>query len=557
MQFTGRSFRIGRAVSSGAYGTVTRMTWETLSPLRVLCAKSEACFQDRTQAPLLTCTQAKEIAAAAVVSCSARACLHTPRYYCSWAGFDEENCPRLYLCMELMRAFSARRVGVARAVVGMIESLSSLHSAGVIHRDVKPDNFVLDDQGNVRIVDLGLATTVCRNMVGKSRRTIGSSHALWYRAPELHVYALSQKASISEQAADIFALGCCLWHCIVGSHLLDDLRIPCMDTRSFSSAVQIRRRCLRIIAYRFGLDKAMCADVGVGDMRLPLPDVEYLRSNETSDENRVRETLLSLVRQKTLSAERSSAFEKMLPLLSSMLSPCPDRRPPLKEASARARTLLGLSRRHVQRSRAPGLVESRPSGRRSRFNCRMPTSASSIINFPLPGIKRWPLHAVSGTNLLKNPGKAWMGFRNIVHHVFGNFRGSDIPLCEVSVKCCQLYSGLLHHPLACWRSCLRLCGLVVAKSSLGLKDRALGEKEFSVLSACRGVLVDPFPQTSWWNRVGDFLVVDELCDPEKVLRRLRVFFPSERGSLAWRQGRSTSSGRMGFRYSRRDGLRRR
>ena len=42
-------------------------------------------------------------------------------------------------------------------LVEVVEGVAHAHAAGVVHRDLKPDNILVDDRGRVAVTDFGLA----------------------------------------------------------------------------------------------------------------------------------------------------------------------------------------------------------------------------------------------------------------------------------------------------------------------------------------------------------------------------------------------------------------
>jgi serine/threonine protein kinase len=87
------------------------------------------------------------------------------------------------------------------------KGLDTLHAAGIVHRDVKPSNVMIDLSGTAALTDFGLAKGRAYTALTRPGQVMGT---LDYLAPEL---ITEQHAS---PASDIYALGCLVYECLTG-----------------------------------------------------------------------------------------------------------------------------------------------------------------------------------------------------------------------------------------------------------------------------------------------------------------------------------------------------
>src|SRR4029079_282065 len=97
----------------------------------------------------------------------------------------------------------------AAASSGQIAAaLDPAHARGLVHRDVKPSNVLLDENDHVYLADFGLSRPLAD--AGQPRGTGLSVGTPAYAAPELI------EGRDSDARADVYSLGCVLYECLTG-----------------------------------------------------------------------------------------------------------------------------------------------------------------------------------------------------------------------------------------------------------------------------------------------------------------------------------------------------
>ena len=107
----------------------------------------------------------------------------------------------------LLEAGPLAPVRAAALVTDVAAALDALHGRGLVHRDVKPSNVLVDLDGRAQLADFGLATARDWTRLTQGGALVGTPH---YVAPEL----VAGEAATG--ASDVYSLGCVAYHCLVG-----------------------------------------------------------------------------------------------------------------------------------------------------------------------------------------------------------------------------------------------------------------------------------------------------------------------------------------------------
>ena len=95
----------------------------------------------------------------------------------------------------------------AEIVQAVARALSSAHQAGLVHRDIKPGNVMLTSDGEVKVMDFGIARTSTGDTLTQTAAVLGTAS---YLSPE-------QAQGLTVDArSDIYSLGCVLYEMLTG-----------------------------------------------------------------------------------------------------------------------------------------------------------------------------------------------------------------------------------------------------------------------------------------------------------------------------------------------------
>jgi DNA-binding beta-propeller fold protein YncE len=162
---------------------------------------------------------------------------------------------RVYLAMRLvdgtdlrslLRAEGALEPERAIAICTQIAAaLDAAHARGLVHRDVKPSNVLLDTSGHVYLADFGLTRTLDDERSGAGEdRAVGTPA---YLAPE------QLEGLPADGRSDVYSLGCLLYECLTGEAVFP------RDSRLAVAWAHLEEEPPRASGRRAGLPKAVDA----------------------------------------------------------------------------------------------------------------------------------------------------------------------------------------------------------------------------------------------------------------------------------------------------------
>jgi len=145
--------------------------------------------------------------------------------------------------------------------LGAAEGLAAAHRRGIVHRDVKPDNIMIDRDGCVRVTDLGLAkafsaegATDRPSMLTQTQTAMGTPY---YMSPEQFV-----STRTVGPPADVWSLGIMLYELLTAG-------VPWTDSSAYAVAIKVTNEPLPDVKQvhpglsdgtRAIIEKALCKD---------------------------------------------------------------------------------------------------------------------------------------------------------------------------------------------------------------------------------------------------------------------------------------------------------
>ncbi|MDX6770731.1 MAG: protein kinase [Elusimicrobiota bacterium] len=177
----------------------------------------------------------------------------------------EEDESGLYLVFERLGGrpldeFLAERkrlsVVEAKRVLGQVcDALTYAHGRDVVHRDLKPGNVMMLDDGRVKVMDFGISRHASEAGKAITQSVVGTPH---YMAPE-------QEYGVVRKESDVFSLGACLYELLTGARPYEGGSGPKLAKGYIRATTRVPELPAEVDAL---IDKALEPDP---DRRIPTP----------------------------------------------------------------------------------------------------------------------------------------------------------------------------------------------------------------------------------------------------------------------------------------------
>ncbi len=131
-------------------------------------------------------------------------------------GHEEDN-NLYYIVMELIKGKTLKEIIVddgtidwkwaINIAIQIASALEVAHKNGIVHRDIKPHNIIITEDGTAKVTDFGIAKAVSNSTLTSFGTTIGSVH---YFSPE------QAKGSVVNSQSDLYSLGVVMYEMLTG-----------------------------------------------------------------------------------------------------------------------------------------------------------------------------------------------------------------------------------------------------------------------------------------------------------------------------------------------------
>ena len=122
-----------------------------------------------------------------------------------------------YLVMEYVKGLTLKRFILENGplepekaipiMLQLVAAISNAHHNGIIHRDVKPQNILMDEDGNVKITDFRIAMALTATSHTKTNSVLGTVH---YLSPE------QARGGMATKKSDVYSLGIVFYELLTG-----------------------------------------------------------------------------------------------------------------------------------------------------------------------------------------------------------------------------------------------------------------------------------------------------------------------------------------------------